>query len=720
MHHGSSDPSEDLRQNQRLVYASLMRFGNETVSLRNRALDHLVINALVGTSIDSALKIGQLQEKLHLGTHAPILRQEVIRECVIRLEVAGAVSYAEVRKKKAYFLTDSGREQANSAIVFSEDLFKPVLSRLLKHTDHLIDTETGTRICTDFLCESFARCGLGIAKDISGDADFPHTSELAAAFDAAVTAHLVSDEARQTLEARCLALFKSKDPEDLRLIFYLTQGYYFAQLLGLDREAFNPAGEGAFVDAVFYFDTNVLLLGLLPADGGAAFSEMMTVASRVGMKLKVTRASINEARRVAADRLNELRRIIEVVPEELAKRSLDDFVVRFFERRKDYPSLTPEEYLSAFDNVTQTIEAWGVEIDDVVEEEMLKGRWSQEAANHIQELTAKYRKGRTKSEAVLRHDIAHIFLTEDQRRNNPKTWFLTRDRTLTSCAEALCHDAMPLCFGLLAFLQSISPFVRSDTEVLSLTKVFAELLSEHVITSDRLFDSKELVLLAEMHSDVLLTPVENLLPAIDYIKHTVLHGRAYRQEDSPVVSLELRKFLASSKDEQRKALELLNSELAREALQEREGASESRRARLEAEAELLVKARQLEDLQEALATSQRDTTELQCKLSRLDELSNEVLELRSERDRSLALARARNAILGMAFGVVAWIFRDPTSIWLAKRIGQYPFGVMLSIVAIVLFSVGPLFALRRGTWRTEWRVTAGSLVVATALWATHM
>jgi hypothetical protein len=153
----------------------------------------------------------------------------------------------------------------------------------------------------------------------------------------------------------------------------------------------------------------------------------------------------------------------------------------------------------------------------------------------------------------------------------------------------MCGADKPFCFGLIGFLQSISPFVVSDIEGSSLSAVFAELLKEQLITTERLFDSRELVLLAEMHSDVLSTDSSSLLPAIDFVKFSVLKGKAYKLEDFPKVSLELRKFLASSKDEQRKALEDLNAKLHSDANAERQNATRSRQAQVEAESALLAK-----------------------------------------------------------------------------------------------------------------------------------
>lgn len=694
----------DLAQQQQLVYASLMRFGSETISLRNRCLDHLVLNALLVTSSESPLKIGELQKQLHLGLGGPILRTETLREALVRLEDSGKVASIVLKKKKNYFLTPSGRAFMSSAVVSAESLYKPVIGRLLMHTDHLVPTDVGARICISFLCEAFAKCGLSIAKDLRGHAAFPHVAELSAAFDAAVNGQDIPEEARRTLESRCLALFRSTDLEDKRLIFFLTQGYYFAQLLGLDPGKFDPIAEKAFSGAVFYLDTNVLLSGLLPGDGGRAFTEMVKVAKRVGITLRVTRASLNEARRVAADRLNELNKIQDKVPAEIAEQSLDEFVTRFYEQRKAMPDLTPEEYLKDFERISETVARWGVEIDDLIEDEMLKSRTFPELGNRIQQLTARYRKGRTKSDSVLRHDIAHYALIQDHRQLNSKTWFLTRDRTLIGSVDDVCGTGSPFCFALIGFLQTISPFIMSDVEGNSLSTVFAELLKEQFITTDRLFDSRELVLLAEMHSDVLSTPLENLLPAVDFVKSSVLKGRAYRSDDFPAVSLELRKFLACSNDEQKRVLESLNAKLQAEAQTERDFAAENRNERIEAEKALLEKESELDEQNEKLQAVETENTGLREKLKK-----------QQNQERLFA------GIAGFAWGAAIWVFRTPIAVAIQARIGhQTVVDAALQSLAGFVFCFPAFRFLRRSDWRPEIRIGIGTLLLFVTIWITKM
>jgi len=117
-----------------------------------------------------------------------------------------------------------------------------------------------------------------------------------------------------------------------------------------------------------------------------------------------------------------------------------------------------------------------------------------------------------------------------------------------------------LCFSILGFLQSISPFVRSADEENVLASFFGGLLSEQVFVSEKLFDARELALIAEMHSDVMSMPPDQVVVAVDYVKKHILKGEAYRTEKVPIVALELRKFLTANGEEKQRALQELAAE----------------------------------------------------------------------------------------------------------------------------------------------------------------
>ena len=75
------------------------------------------------------------------------------------------------------------------------------------------------------------------------------------------------------------------------------------------------------------------------------------------------------------------------------------------------------------------------------------------------------------------------------------------------------------------------------------------------LTGEKFFDVSELQLISEFHSDVMTTAVEQLVPAFDYVKSSVLGGRPYTRDDHTKVALELKKYITSNMEEKQKALQ---------------------------------------------------------------------------------------------------------------------------------------------------------------------
>jgi hypothetical protein len=388
---------------------------------------------------------------------------------------------------------------------------------------------------------------------------------------------------------------RSSDQEDQKLKFFLTQGYYFTQLLGLEDTGFNPLNEHAFANSVFYLDTNVLLVGVLSTDeNGALFNELISIAHRIGIEIRVTRATIDEARRVAADRRILIEKILDVVPEQLVELTDDQFILAYLHATATNVSLTPEEFLEPFNRLPDILRfQWGIQIDDRVEDEIIRERDFSQVA-HILNEAAEASRGWGKSELVLKHDVCHYALVIDERNHNSKIWFLTKDKTLTLAATKLGVSEQAFCFSLLGFLQSVSPFLTTTAEEHSFVDMFSTMFSEQVFPPGPIFEASELALMAEYHEDVMATPADQLVRAFDYIKTKTLRGKPYKRSDIPQVSLELRKFLASSRDAQIRALEAERIRLENE----REGEREKRAA---AEAVTKVRDGEIKRLRKKMA-----------------------------------------------------------------------------------------------------------------------
>jgi hypothetical protein len=699
-------------------YASLLRFEPAMRSLREGALDRFVLAALIGSDEEHPLRVGEIQANLKFGPTAPRLRDQTVQETLDRLIDGGKVTRTSKLKRHAYCLTKDGAAEVGIAVESGAGLFDRVLQRVLRDLTPTVRFETATTICRNFLCECLAQFGRHFALISTGrwtKEDFSRAVNVTAVFTTAVRGMELTPAARESLEAGCVALLHSSHPEDQQLRLYLTQSYYFTQLLGFEgKQQFDPLADEAFRGSVFYLDTNVLLPAIVLNDANARmFEEMVTVAKTLGIALRVTRATMNEARRVAANRRIQLNMIVPIVPKDLIERTNDSFVIAYLAARERNQTLTPDQFMEPFDRLSTIVVEMGMEIDDRIEDEIIAGRDVANASQVFQE-EAKTR-GWGKSEDTLRHDVAHFTLVETERAGQPKTWFMTRDRTVVQAAARLAKDEMhpPFSFGLIAFLHSISPFITASGAEHSLAAMYSTFLTEHVPVHS-LFDIADLTVLAETYEDAFATQPDRLIPALDYVKRRVLHGRTFTNDDVPKIALELRKFLARSADEQQQTLRAEAARLEAQVAQHRDGAETERAQRLAAE--------------EAARAGATENASLRSELTALtaarDEQTRDLADLRASYDeekRTAAHRRRRGRmIIGFGLGSALFVGHRVLINALVTRFPAlapygYWVGEALRFVSVITFVAPAVSFVRTAGWSTERKVVAITIVAAIAL-----
>ena len=232
------------------------------------------------------------------------------------------------------------------------------------------------------------------------------------------------------------------------------------------------------------------------------------------------------------------------MPSELVSRTRDQFLDAFLEARKCSPEVTAEKFLARFDEISSLLEHLEIELYDSTAEEIIGDRDVARECEVIHQAAVKTR-GWGKSKQVCLHDVCHYLLIQNERRDGRKAWFLTRDKTLSQATVDLGGSQLPFCFPLAGFLQSVSPFLEAPDAQRSLVDLFSAVLDGEVrdISGESLFNLPELKIISEFHTDVLSTPVEQLVPAFDYVKSNVLGGKSYQRGDHTKVALELKKVL---------------------------------------------------------------------------------------------------------------------------------------------------------------------------------
>ena len=539
-----------IEEKRQILYAALLRYSPEAGSLRERVLDRIVLVALLGSSRSQPMRVTQIRPLTKVDLQSQGLRTEVIQSTLDRLIAGNKVARTSLNKKQTYYLTEGGRKATDEAADSASQLFEPVLSRMLQDTSLLCNEHDGAIVCRTFVSECLARFGQQIAKAVTGELtkdQLVDAADIDGAFQAAISSVSLSTEAIQSLKARCIRFLKSTEPDDEELKFRLTQGYYVTQLLSLDSYKFNPLADDAFHGAVLFVDTNVLINKLLSDEGARLFDELVHICRTLEIELRVSRATIDEMRWVAAGRLEGLEKALDTVPAGLVKRTRDDFLTAFLATRNVNPRVTASEFLARFDEMPNLLGSVGITLHDRTVEEIIGDQDVAHECAVIQDAAVRIR-GWGKNDMVCKHDVCHYLLVEDERHHGRKSWSLTRDRMLYQVALELENDQPPFCFPLAAFLQSVSPFLEAPDVQRSLADLFSAILDGEIgdLSGESLFDLQKLKIISEFHTDVFSTREEQLLPAFDYVKNTVLGGKSYQRDDHTRVALELKKFLMSS------------------------------------------------------------------------------------------------------------------------------------------------------------------------------
>ena len=726
----SSASALSIDDKRQVIYAALLRFNPEAMELRQRALERMVLNGLQESTETTPYKVEKIQRNLRnlkKGPQPLELREELVRRALTDLVSNGKAQRVEQKSSKAYFLTKKGQAEIDAVLSQAVDIFDPVLQHMLRHTQPLVSFEIASAVCRTFIMECFGRFGRQIARSVIGQLDkqdLVKSPEVKLAFEAAAHSRNLSEEVYESLYERCVQFIRSAEPHDEKLKFHLTQAFFLSELLCIDAQ-FDPLSTQAFKGAVFYLDTNVVFVGLLTHHSQAGlFEEMLRMAVRLGIELRITRATINEARRVIANRHADLKKYVDNIRVEMNDVTHDNFLSAYHDLGAVDPHLTPAKFFERFDRLTEILqEDWKVQIDDRTEDEILGQATLEDEAKIFQEESVNSRRSE-KSDQVLRHDLAQLAVIRSERLRNPKTWLLTVDRSLIRAAsqlmtkqapkaeapkvlaraatanggsrEALANnlqtapdDSIPFCFSLAGFLQSISPFTATNLEERSVTDIFATLATEYLSSSETLFDLREMNLLMEWHEDVMRTPPAQLIRALDYIKSNVLHGRQYSVDDLPKVALELKKFLAASVEEQQRAL-------AMEAHRRAEEVKEEQRARALIAAEL----------------EQERTLREEAAMAHAEERRRDQLAARSRQWRD-------RLIFGLLVSAAFWLFQDGLVAWaLSKGLDARWEGEIrtaIAILAVLALLVPAWFFLRSVPWRGESIAIVISILVLAVL-----
>jgi hypothetical protein len=288
-----------------------------------------------------------------------------------------------------------------------------------------------------------------------------------------------------------------------------------------------------------------------------------------------------------------------------------------------------------------------------------------------------------------------------------------------AAARLKSTDHRQFAYSLLGFLQTVSPFVIASAEESCFADVLTALFNDQLSPRERMLSPKELVLLVQMHEDVLSTPPDQLVQAIDYVKSSILRGQPYSVAEYAEVSLGLKSFLASSADERRKELESERARAAFAAEQEKATAEEERRQRIEAHEQLRRQSLELEDLRERDQEKAHRIEALTGELSSTKSAVEELGQLRKLIEHRDSIRRLVWMLVGIALGALMW--RKVGSI---TALLEGSFATSLSshmpafvkTVAWIVFVLPSVLFVRGTQWADQGKVGFAAAVLLSGYW----
>jgi predicted nucleic acid-binding protein len=451
-----------IEEKQKSLYAALIRYSSDTQSLRERAIDHLVLIGLQdSTTQNAAVRAGDLRKIIGRGVGSQGIRIELIKESLLRLIDQGFVECNEVKHRNCYYIISSGLEEVERMSEASGEIMQPCIDRMLVDFEHSGNQEEITRACKRFIVNCFVEYGQTMAKCVTGEAS---TREISTYINAEVTfnksvsgLNLNPDES-ESLYSRFLRFLKSQDAKDVEVKFLLTQVYYLAKLLEVDDGEFDPLAKTTFSDAIIYLDSNVVFDALITNSDNGIIDDLVKISSELNIELYVTYETLDEIDRVLSSKLKTLNKIVESLPSDLYKKSNDSIFNSFLSAQDENENLTASEYIESISNIREKLISKGItcintDVSGEVDPEKLKD------ISKIVKDTAKEDKGMKKSTLVSRHDAVHLLLVKNNRANGQKSWFLSKDSTLDK-VSGIIAGKRSLVFSLGSFLQSVSPFVE--------------------------------------------------------------------------------------------------------------------------------------------------------------------------------------------------------------------------------------------------------------------
>ncbi len=308
-----------------------------------------------------------------------------------------------------------------------------------------------------------------------------------------------------------------------------------------------------FGDASFYIDTNVLVHALDTSGRHHHSFKMFTQAcAELGIRLLVSRISIDEMRRVAAlekELLNQ--RVNDRIPPELVPRTRGILLPAFLQEMKTNGSCDLDELFEKFDKPSEHLRSdYGIEVVD--DEWFLKAVEDAATLQLVDEVKAAYDRvkaaycpssRRKKGERAALHDALMIGWIEKERDStHENTWFVTLDTSLPVFKDEHDNRCRPYALTLVGLMQWLSPVTNQRMNDDQAAAMFSEALKQQLLPHETFFELRDFLVFSQMQIETELLPAKDVEACIRTIKENAPDLDPTNPRDRERLSHEISKF----------------------------------------------------------------------------------------------------------------------------------------------------------------------------------
>ncbi len=524
------------------LFGYRLRFAPETQPIRQTILDNLVLRNIRDFNDSQGATVGKLCNLSIQPEQEFAITQAETKASLSRLEQAGLVRSAIIKRKHHWFLTQDGKAKIQEKEMHCARMREDVVAVLFG-----ADTD-GSGASTPFfeaLGLIFDDIAVGYIEAMFSERPSPVAPSI---IDVAVTGvaarHPVD---RSTLTSAIQRFFRESTPEFDWIKWTYCKNYYSVRALGLGAGT-DVLSATLFSGSTFFLDTNVVICALdSTSERHLSAKQVLQCLSRINCQVKVLQITLVELRELAERLRDNLGEVLRQIPDGLLPK-VRGFVARAEARhRKDELEPTPEQLLNQIGRAETLI--IGKLNASIAADDWFDTQYeSQEIVTLAESLRQHYDKStplRRKTGAAALHDaLALSYMAHLCRGNEEGAYFVTLDRSLPHYHPASLFDGLRVNRAMT--LDALMPWlsaVSEDDEGASLALSGA--LANDLIPSSGGYNIQEFRMLAELGMDCGRMPSEDVEQCLLYLRREARDINLATAEDREKLHALVKGFFSS-------------------------------------------------------------------------------------------------------------------------------------------------------------------------------